>query len=236
MNLTEWLAEDSKLSGAEVFTSALTIIAGMTWVYLDGFTGETIAQVIATLGTASIIIITFIHRIKQNQHITFDSSGKSALVRLKNYCPNILNGPKYSNRNKESFSIDTITTDERQYLFFQKTQQGQESQFIPVMPFKQAIIAIYIGSWALRVAGSKSSPPTFSEIEDVKSNIKTAVKAFAEKNFKGLFDEIAFDATKSGNENLCIVLDFYDDKISPKKFESAVYEIGKVTIELLTEC
>lgn len=42
--------------------------------------------------------------------------------------------------------------------------------------------------------------------------------------------EIVFDPKKSGNGIMCIALDFYDDKISVKKFVSAVYQIDKTAL------
>jgi len=120
MKLTEWLAEDDKLKGAEIFTALLTLAAGIVWVYLDGFTGETIAQVTATLGTASVIIITFVDKMKRQEVTDFVTAGSKALVKLQNEYPAILSGPKYSKRNKEDFAIEETTTDERKYLFFKR--------------------------------------------------------------------------------------------------------------------
>lgn len=230
MKLTEWLAEEDKLKGAEIFTALLTLAAGAVWVYLDGFTGETIAQVTATLGTASVIIITFIDKMKRQEVSNYITAGSKALSKLQKEHPAVLSGPRYSRRNKEDFTIEEKTVDERKYLFFQREGTGQEAQFIPVMPFKQAIVAVFLGSWALRVAMGRSGTPTDKELEDAKAAVKTAVKSLAEREFEGLFEEIAFDPAKAGNGNMCIVLDFYDDKISIKKFESAVYQIGKTAL------
>lgn len=234
MKLTEWLAEDDKLKGAEIFTALLTIAAGAVWVYLDGFTGETIAQVTATLGTASVIIITFVNKIKRQEVTDFVVAGSKALSRLQKEYPAILSGPKYSKRNKEDFAIEETTTDERKYLFFQKEGKGQEAQFIPAIPFKQAIVAVFLGSWALRVSTGSTGTPNDKEIDDAKVAVQNAVRAMADRAFGGLFEEIAFDPRKAGNGNMCIVLDFHDEKISVKKFESAVYEIGKTALEAIT--
>jgi hypothetical protein len=234
MKLTEWLAEDDKLKGAEIFTALLTLAAGIVWVYLDGFTGETIAQVTATLGTASVIIITFVDKMKRQEVTDFVTAGSKALAKLQNEHPAILSGPKYSKRNKEDFAIEEATTDERKYLFFQKEGKGQEAQFIPVIPFKQAIVAVFLGSWGLRVATGRTGTLTEQEIEDTKVAVQNAVKTLVEREFRGLYEEIAFDPKKSGNGNMCIALDFYDDKISKKQFESAVYQIGKTTLEAIT--
>lgn len=234
MKLTEWLAEDDKLKGAEIFTALLTIVAGVVWVYLDGFTGETIAQVTATLGTASVIIITFVDKMKRNEVTDFVTAGSKALVKLQNEFPAILSGPKYSKRNKEDFAIEETTADERKYLFFQKEGKGQEAQFIPVIPFKQAIVAVFLGSWALRVSTGRTGTPNDKEMEEAKAAVQNAVKTMAEREFGGLFEEIAFDPKKAGNGNMCIVLDFYDDKISVKEFESAVYQVGKTALGAVT--
>ncbi len=234
MKLTEWLAEDDKLKGAEIFTALLTLVAGAVWVYLDGFTGETIAQVTATLGTASVILVTFIDKMKRQEVTDFVVAGSKALSKLQKEHPAILSGPKYSKRNKTDFAIEETTTDERKYLFFQKEGTGQEAQFIPVMPFKQAIVAVFLGSWAIRVSTLRTGTPDDKEIEDVKIAVQDAVKAIAEREFGGLYEEIAFDAKKAGNGNMCIALDFYDDKISVKEFESAVYQIGKTALGAIT--
>jgi len=234
MKLTEWLAEDDKLKGAEIFTALITLAAGIVWVYLDGFTGETIAQVTATLGTASVIIITFIDKMKRQEVTDFVTAGSKALAKLQNDYPAIISGPKYSKRNKEDFAIEETTTDERKYLFFQKEGKGQEAQFIPVIPFKQAIVAVFLGSWALRVSTRRTGTPNDQEIEDVKAAVQNAVKKMVESEYAGLFEEIAFDPKKAGNGNMCIALDFYDDQISVKKFESAVYQIGKTALDAIT--
>lgn len=234
MKLIEWLAEEDKLKGAEIFTALLTLAAGAVWVYLDGFTGETIAQVTATLGTASVIIITFIDKMKRQEVSNFVSAGSKALSRLQKEYPAVLSGPRYSKRNKEDFTIDEKVVDERKYLFIQREETGQEAQFIPVIPFKQAIVAVFLGSWALRVAMGRSGTPTDKELEDAKAAVKTAVKSLAEREYVGLFEEIAFDPAKAGNKNMCIALDFYDDKIAIKQFEAAVYKIGKAALGAAT--
>lgn len=64
--------------------------------------------------------------------------------------------------------------------------------------------------------------------------MQAAVKTMAEREFGGLFEEIAFDPKKVGNGNMCIALDFYDEKISVKEFESAVYQIGKTALGAVT--
>jgi len=234
MKLTEWLAEDEKLKGAEIFTAMLTLVAGAVWVYLDGFTGETIAQVTATLGTASVIIITFVDKMKRRDVTNFVTAGSNALSRLQKDYPAILSGPKYSKRNKEDFAIEETSTDERKYLFFQKEGKGQEAQFIPAMPFNQAVVAVFLGSWALRVSAGRPGTPGDKEIEEAKAAVKNAINTMADREFGGLFEEIAFDPKKTGNGNLCIALDFYDDKISLKEFESAVYKIGKIALLTIT--
>jgi hypothetical protein len=234
MKLTEWLAEEDKLKGAEIFTALLTLVSGAVWVYLDGFTGETIAQVTATLGTAAVIIITFISKIKQQDVTSFVVAGSRALSKLQQEYSGILSGPKYSKRNKEDFAIEETTTDDRKYLFFQKEGKGQEAQFIPVMPFNQAVVAVFLGSWALRVSTGQAGIPGEKELEEAKTAVKNAIKTMTDREFSGLFEEIAFDPKKTGNKNLCIVLDFYDDKISIKEFESAVYTIGKIALRTIT--
>jgi len=88
--------------------------------------------------------------------------------------------------------------------------------------------------WALRVSTGRTGTPNDKELEDAKLAVQAAVKTLAEREFVGLFEEIAFDPKKAGNGNLCIVLDFYDDKISVKTFESAVYKIGKTALGAIT--
>jgi hypothetical protein len=201
---------------------------------LDGFTGETIAQATATLGTASVIIVTFVQKMKRQAVTDFVAAGSNALSKLQKEYPAMLSGPKYSKRNKEDFAIDETTIDERKYLFFQKEGKGQEAQFIPVIPFKQAIVAVFLGSWALRVTTGRTGTPNDKEIDDAKTAVQNAVKTMVAREFGGLFEEITFDPKKAGNGNMCIVLDFFDDKISVKEFESAVYRIGKTALGAIT--
>ena len=95
MKLAEWLKDEDKLKGAEIFAAVITIAAGGIWVYLDGFTGETIAQVTATLGTALIIIMTFLYKMKQQRIGDYTAAGTVALEKLQRAYPKILSGPRF---------------------------------------------------------------------------------------------------------------------------------------------
>ncbi len=232
MKATEWLVDDDRLRGAEVFVTLLTVISGGIWIYKDGFTGEVIAQVMATLGTGLIVLITVLKKLRQQQFNDFVSAGTLGLQKLQREYSGILSGPKYAKRNQQNIDPDEDKVDERKYLFFQKEGQGRESQFMPLIPFKRAEVYIYIGYDALRI-GINATSPEKESIDKMKAMIKKAIMDLAENRYPGLYEEISFEQTKKQYENICVALDFKDDKISFRQFEKIVYAIGKSAIETL---
>lgn len=224
MGLTDRLADEDKLKGAEIFAAVLTITAAGIWVYLDGFTGETIAQVIATLGTALIIIMTFLY--KQQQVSDYDKAGTAALKKLREAYPKILSGPmSFKSRDTDDSNDDKNIG--KRYLFYQKQRVGEIAQFIPIEPLHMADIEIYVSRKALRILNLP-----MDKQEEIKGLVRNAVAEFAKSKYDGLFVLVE---TKGSDKNLSIKLDFIDDdtSLSFKEFEKVVFMLGQKAIETL---
>ncbi|MEK6653297.1 MAG: hypothetical protein AABY50_10235 [Nitrospirota bacterium] len=226
MKLAEWLKDEDKLKGAEIFAAVITIAAGGIWVYLDGFTGETIAQVTATLGTALIIIMTFLYKMKQQRIGDYTAAGTVALEKLQRAYPKILSGPRFfKGRNNEE--PDEEKNIGKKYLFFQKQGIGEIAQFIPTTPLEMADIEIYVSRKSLRILDIP-----MDKQEEIKSAVRSAIYEYAKSRYDGLF--VLVDP-KSSDKNLGIKLDFIDEvnSLSYKKFEKIVFELGQKAIETL---
>jgi len=242
VKIAEWIADEEKLKGAEIFAAIVTIIAGGIWVYLDGFTGETLAQVMATLGGAIVIVISFLQHQRKQDVTNFITAGSRALEKLQKAYPDILSGPKIF---KDDYvpGENTSTQEYKRYLFFQRpVEKGKEkAQFIPVTPFEEAIIEIYVSSKALKIAEiSNPSEEAHKEIhEKMKYAVRKVIRELANKEYNGLFEDKGIDSAGKDidfkDKNLCVALDFYDDKISYKQFEKIVNRIGQVAIETLNK-
>lgn len=197
----------------------------------------------ATLGGAVVIVISFLQYQRKQDVADFITAGSTALEKLQKANPDILSGPKIF---KDDYvpGEDVSKQEYKRYLFFQKPQnrgdKGKEkAQFIPVNPFEEAIIEIYISSKALRILGlSNPSEEAHKEThEKMKSAVKKAIRELANREYNGLFEDKGMDDTGKDvdfkDKNLCVALDFYDDKISYKQFEKFVYRIGQTAIEAL---
>lgn len=203
-----------------VLATIPALVAGFFWMYTSQFSPETIAQVVATLGSIlALAIPVYLHFLNDDRNKTFADFGYEALEKLSSENKDIMSGPEFF---KDGYSPDDANVDKK-YLFYKKAGTKRKASMIPLIPLKQGIIELSFPQMALDIIGI-SEP-----IDKVRSDTRSRIVAFASRKYANLHKELSPEDTAS---NICVVIDF-SDRCAPKQFGKAVLEIGREFITAL---
>ncbi|MCX6135507.1 MAG: hypothetical protein NTU47_17005 [Ignavibacteriales bacterium] len=203
----------TSISAKELIPAAVALIAGSFWVYLDGFTGETIAQVLTTLSTVAVLLVPLYRILGQRANRGFGYYADLAMKRLASEFPSIVSGPKFSRVDY----VPNAESAERKYLFFQRQNVNEKAQILSLAAATNGVLEFNLSRTSIKLLGLNI------EHAVIKQRMRELVLAKANELFSGQYEEATFDPAKQ--ENLCVVLEFNDD-LPAKRFETVVYQLG----------
>lgn len=215
-------SKDNSISAKDLIPAAAGLVAGAFWIYLDGFTGETIAQVLTTLSTVAVLVVPLYRILGQRANCGFEYYAERAMSRLSHEFPTIVSGPKYSRTDY----VPNSESAERKYLFFQRQNSKEKAQILPLKSTANGILEFNLSRTSIKVLSLSA------EHGAIKKRMRELVLAKATELFSGQFEEAEFDDSKQ--DNLCLVLEF-NEALPAKRFENVVYQLGRAFIAGITK-
>jgi hypothetical protein len=206
-------------------------LATLASLHYKGLAGDTVLDAVGAIGQAVIPImasLTAVSLIARNMDSgkKLEKAGKEACKRLQEKHPDLLSGPK-PNRSKKGKEEEEEEGDIRYYLFFQKNNTGQKAQLMPVGPFKNGSIEIRVPMTTMLLLGCKREG-----LEEKQKILREKVKA-AIKGHLGQIKPDPFTIEEPDNDDISIVIDFDEDKISPRAFGQIVGSCGDVAFAMI---
>ncbi|MCX6267507.1 MAG: hypothetical protein NTW16_09140 [Bacteroidetes bacterium] len=195
-------------------------------LHLKGYGTQDWLDAIKDLAGLVVVLAVFIVTIKiRRGKKTYSAIGREQLVKLCKRYPDFLLGPRFNRDN-----YDPEKGQGMEYLFVTNAdpKSTKRAKLIPVQPFDEGILAIYIQKGTLAYGLNFGEGKVKDEdVVKLRKEIHDLIAKLVESKYNGFF-EILPDS-----KDAAIMVDFYEDKMSKKLFARAIAECAEaVTVKL----
>lgn len=186
-------------------------------------TNELLGSIVNFTQVAIPVLVLLVATTIKKENKSFSQIGKEALMFIQKKNEDFLMGPRY---NRENYDPDKGQGLE--YLFVTNTDPKSKlrAKIIPIQPFEEGVLAIYIQKGTLVYGLNYSSEQaTPEEIKKIQLEVFISVSELTQRKYAGYFEILP-----NSKEDTAIIIDFNEEKMGKKKFTKAITECTELAI------